>query len=192
MSFLDMFRSRDYNHYLFKENIKLEDQIKALKNENKAVWDQLHEISRAERRPSLSYLLRSVNDENEWLKIENRTLKNTAYQSRPYDYMIYSENDILKQDLKDAKKEIEQLKTELCKRREYKSNRTQGLEYELLKVREENKKFRDKLEEHDTWYCLQADLMKNKKENEGLKTELKIYKDFVTSIMGILDEDKED
>jgi len=190
MGIFDIFRSPSYESYLFREKVKLEDENKALKKENKAVWNQLHAISRAEKRPSLSYLLRSVNDEHGWLKIKNRNLKNMVYQSHPSDYMIDSENDILKQDLNDAKNEIEQLKTELCKRHEYKSYRTQGLEYELLKVREENKKLRGKLEEHDTWYCLQADLMKNKKENEGLKTELKIYKDFVTSIMVILNENK--
>lgn len=160
MSFLDMFRSKDYESYLYKENVKLEDQIKALKKENKEVWNQLHATTRWNPFPYseeevLNTILSEERKKNELLECslnhaheENRELKKKLSENR----MLRT----LEQYQKDEREQIAKIQT---------------LEYELRGMKDDH-----------------LELLKEKEE---LKTELKIYKDFVTGIMGILNEEKE-
>ena len=203
-----MFRHSTYESYLFQQNVKLEDKIKKMRTENKAAWDQLNAMSRNPQGhvwnpcslsdgKSFEVILSNErrrneikDDEIEWLKIQNKNLKNMAYPSRPCDYIKDSENDLLKSDFIRAKNEIGQLKNE---NRELKKKLSEN---RMLRTLEQYQK--DEREQIAKIQTLEYEIqgLKDKtpellKKNNELETELKRYKDFVNSIMVILNEEKE-
>ena len=195
MSIFDIFRNHSYESYLYRENLKLEDQNKALKKENNELWGQLNSISRSNYFPyswcSLTAENKAKDTEIEWLKIQNKNLKNMAYPSRPCDHMRDSENDLLKSDLIKAKNEIGQLKNE---NRELKEKLNEN---RMLMTLEQYEK--DEIKNITQIRRLEYDIrkMENKiltlsMKNSELEKELKMYKEFFANnqVNVVLKEDE--
>jgi len=165
MSFVDWFISKDYESYLYRENVKLKDENKRLKKENKSVWQQLNALSRMQNIQMLDPC--SLPD------------------SKAFQIILSNEqrkNRMLECELDHAHEEHRELKKKLN-------------ENKMLRTLEQYEK--DERESISTIQIFTDLTRKQKNEietlsknNKELERELKIYKDFVASIMGILNEEK--